>query len=213
MFFFFFFDEKKSIGLTQFIDFTVRQTMLAKMTKVNEIKNQGPYHPAKDHWKQLREGIKLCCEQNKSFDTLDALIHDVHEKKVQSYTEAIKAFKKFVRNKELQWFDPPRAKWTAENDLTIRANADLGLLINGEPHLIKLFFKGDTEKITARNIQPILFLMMQAQYESECSPNTVYSVLNVKTAKLHTMSQTNPKILQALQLEAQTFKTIWDSSN
>lgn len=202
---------KFSVGLTQFIDFTVRQTMLAKMNKVNDIKNQGEYHPVKDHWKQLRERIKLCYEQHQSLDQLDSLLTEVHERKINSYTEAIKALKKFTRNKKIEWFDPPKSIWTSTNGLVVRSSPELGLVIDGVPHLIKLFFKGSTEKINERNIQPILTLMLEAQAKDPYPPNIVFAVLNVKTAKIHVATQANPKILQALQLEAQTFENIWRS--
>ncbi len=201
--------EKLSVGLTQFIDFTVRQTMLAKMNKITEIKNQGDYHPVKDHWKQLRERIKFCYEKNQSLENLDALLSEAHERKINSYTQAIKAFKKFTRNKEIEWFDPPKSLWTSNNGLIVRSSPELGLVIDGIPHLIKLFFKGNTEKINERNIQPILTLMLEARCNDPIPENIVYAVLNVKTAKLHVASQTNSKILQALQLEAQTYENIW----
>ena len=185
--------------------------MLAKMNKITEIKNQGDYHPVKDHWKQLRDRIKLCYEKNQSLDDLDSLLTEVHERKMNSYTQAIKALKKFTRNKKIEWFDPPKSFWTSKNGLVVRSSPELGLVIDGVPHLIKLFFKGTTEKINERNLQPILTLMLEAQYKDPYPSNIVFAVLNVKTAKLHVATQANPKILQALQLEAQTFETIWKS--
>ncbi len=202
---------KPSIGLTQFIDFTVKQTMISKMNKVTEIKHQGDYHPARDHWKQLRERIKLCYEQNKSLETLDSLLDEIHERKINSYKDTIKAFKKFVRNKDIEWFDPPKAFWTSDNGLVVRGTPELGLVINGTPHLIKLFFKGDTVKLNARNIKPILNLMLAATYKSPYPPNTVFGVLNIKSGKLHADQETDDKVLKALNLEAQTFLNIWET--
>lgn len=51
--------------------------------------------------------------------------------------------------------------------------------------------------------------MLEAQCNDPTPSNIVYAVLNVKTAKLHVATQTDPKILQALQLEAQTYENIW----
>jgi hypothetical protein len=44
------------ISLTDFVDFVVRSGP-AKVTKVREIRERGPYAPALDFWKPLREGI------------------------------------------------------------------------------------------------------------------------------------------------------------
>ncbi|WP_042472874.1 hypothetical protein [Bacillus ndiopicus] len=208
---FFFFDNPKiSVGLTQFIDFTVKQTMLSKMNAVNKIKNQGEYHPAKDHWKQLRDRIKLCYEKNLPIDSLDSLLLEVHEKKVDSYSQAIKSFKKFVRNKDTQWFTPPKAIWKSDGELVVRATAEVGLYIDGKPYLIKLFFKGATEKITERNIKPILTLMSEASYEKPYPPDTAFCVFNTKTGKLHIGTQIDPELSKALRYEIKIFEDIWN---
>lgn len=48
---------KPSIGLTQFTDFTMKGST-AKTKFVKDIKYQGDYHPIKDYWKALRDGLK-----------------------------------------------------------------------------------------------------------------------------------------------------------
>lgn len=48
---------KPSIGLTQFTDFTMKGSA-AKTKFVKDIKYQGEYHPIKDYWKALRDGLK-----------------------------------------------------------------------------------------------------------------------------------------------------------
>ncbi|OCS84996.1 hypothetical protein B1A98_16770 [Bacillus badius] len=187
--------------------------MSAKINKVTEIKNQGDYHPAKDHWKQLREQIRYCCENGLSFDLLDNLPLSVHERKVNSYKEAIRSFKKFVRNKEISWFDPPKSHWNYSDQIVVRSTPELGLIIDGVPHLVKLFFKGNTEKITERNIKPILNLMVTSTREHECPENTVVCVLNIKNSKLHVERNASPAVLKALKYEALTFRNIWDGES
>ncbi|WP_339161726.1 hypothetical protein [Siminovitchia sp. FSL W7-1587] len=203
-------DKKPVIGLTQFIDFTVKQTMTAKINKVTEIKNQGEYHPARDHWKQLRERIRYCCENQLDFNVLDSLPEEVHERKANSYRKAVLSFKKFVKNKQISWFDPPKSHWNYSDQVVVRSTPELGLIIDDIPHLVKLFFKGNTEKITERNIKPILNLMLSSTREHQCPEGTVVSVLNIKKSRLFVEQSPSPKILKALKYEAITFRNIWD---
>ncbi|HEX4650911.1 MAG TPA: hypothetical protein VH250_05345, partial [Granulicella sp.] len=43
-----------NISLTEFIDFVLK-VGTAKVAKVQAVKNQAPYSPATDHWRQLRK--------------------------------------------------------------------------------------------------------------------------------------------------------------
>lgn len=43
-----------------------------------------------------------------------------------------------MRNKEITWFDPGKATWHSD-ELSVRSNPELGLIIDGKAYLIKLF--------------------------------------------------------------------------
>jgi hypothetical protein len=200
--------KKVAIGLTQFIDFTVKGSE-AKTNMVRKIKYQEDYHPSFDYWKQLREGIIKYHEQGLELDFFTSLVEGVDPKKKPNYIEAIKQYKKFLRNKDVVWFDPGKASWLG-NELNVRASSELGLIIDGEPHIIKLYLKGKNEKIDKRTIKTALTLLNTATYEKTYNFNVNRSVLNLQKNKFFTDNTVNADKLIALESEATQFMYIWN---
>ncbi|KRI88964.1 hypothetical protein APC20_03575, partial [Acinetobacter baumannii] len=141
-----------------FLDFTLKGSGAAKTNFVRRIKYQPDYHPAFDHWRQLRNEIKKIHENDLDIATLDNLLNIVDQKKKKSYQEAIKQYKKFVKGKQIEWFDSGKSHWMFDN-LLVRSTPEIGLIIDGKPHLIKLYFKGRSERIDTHNIKSTLTLM------------------------------------------------------
>ncbi|WP_282154836.1 hypothetical protein [Cytobacillus gottheilii] len=200
--------NKVAIGLTQFIDFTVKGSE-AKTNMVRKIKYQEDYHPSFDYWKKLREGITKFHQENLSFDYFDSLIDGLDEKKKPNYIEYIKQYKKFLRNKDIVWFDPGKAIWVGD-ELNVRASSELGLIIDGEPNLIKLYFKGKNERIDNRNIRTTLTLLNSATKQQSYNFETNNSVLNISKNKFYTDNNVNADKLIALESEASQFMYIWN---
>jgi hypothetical protein len=200
--------NKVAIGLTQFIDFTVKGSA-AKTSMVRKIKYQDNYHPSFDYWKQLRDGIIKYHENGLELDFFDTLIEELDHKKKPNYIEAIKQYKKFLRNKDVVWFDPGKATWVGA-ELNVRASSELGLIINGQPHLLKLYFKGKNEKVDNRNIKTALTLLNSAFYEKSYNFDINYSVLNIQKNKFYTDNNINADKLIALESEASQFMYIWN---
>jgi hypothetical protein len=200
--------KKVAIGLTQFIDFTVKGSE-AKTNMVRKIKYQEDYHPSFDYWKQLRDGIIKYHEQGLELDFFTSLVEGVDPKKKTNYIEAIKQYKKFLRNKDVVWFDPGKASWLG-NELNVRASSELGLIIDGEPHIIKLYLKGKNEKIDKRTIKTALTLLNTATYEKTYNFNVNRSVLNLQKNKFFTDNTVNADKLIALESEATQFMYIWN---
>ncbi len=90
---------KPSIGLTQFTDFTMKGSA-AKTKFVKDIKYQGDYHPIKDYWRVLREGLKKYHENRYNDSYLLAIIDDAIPARQKNYQEAVKAYLKFLKNKK-----------------------------------------------------------------------------------------------------------------
>jgi hypothetical protein len=200
---------KPSVGLTQFIDFTIKSSS-AKINMVRKIKYQDAYHPSFDYWKQLREAIITFHEQDLSFDYFETLIQNVDVRKKENYIFAIKQYRKFLKDKDISWFNPGKATWVS-NELVVRSSPELGLIIDGEPHLIKLYFKGEREKINRRNISTALTLLNTSIYEEDHGPYINRSVLNIHKSKLFTDATVNQDKLIALHSEAAQFMYIWNS--
>ncbi|MGE1000528.1 hypothetical protein ACQGR7_25940, partial [Bacillus sp. Gnz1/3] len=153
------------VGLTQFLDFTLKSSA-AKTNFVKNLKSQPEYHPVFDYWKQLRETVIKFHKNKLSFDCFEALVQAVDQKKKQNYIDVLKQYKKFITNKDVSWFDPGKSHWLSDN-LIVRSSPELGLLINDEPHLIKLFFKGKKERIDKYNINSTLTLLNESTFSNE----------------------------------------------
>ncbi|WP_262174240.1 hypothetical protein [Saccharococcus sp. Marseille-Q5394] len=199
---------KVDIGLTQFIDFTVKGSS-AKMNMVRKIKYQDDYHPALDYWKQLRDGIIKYHSEHHKPEFLDTLIQSVDEKKKENYTFAIRQYRKFLKNKDVSWFNPGKARWISD-ELAVRSSPELGLMIDGEPHLIKLYFKGKKEKVDKRTTQTVLALLNSSFYEEKHSEAVHHSVLNIQKNNFITDNNCNDDQLIALESEAAQFIYIWN---
>ncbi|RJF32071.1 hypothetical protein D4741_20075 [Pseudoalteromonas gelatinilytica] len=195
------------LGLTQFIKYTLKGSG-AQARAVREIKYQDEYHPAFDYWKVLREGIIKYHSEGHNNDYLYTLLNSVEQKKQENYREAVKKYLKFMKNKNVQWFDPGRAFWSIEN-MKVRSTPELGLIIDGQPHLIKLYFTGKKEKMDKRICKDSLTLMQSSIFDTEPSNETKFSILNIQKSKLITNDKLNQDDLIALEAQAIQFMYIW----
>lgn len=197
------------VGLSQFIDFSLKQGS-SKVRIVRDVKNQPDYHPSRDFWKVLRQGIRDMHSNDLPLSYLEGLILKVNDKKRAHYVQAIKAYTSYFKRKDVSWFDPGKSYW-AHDRLFVRSSPEIGLIINDEPHLIKLYFKEDSKTMVQRQTATILTLMRESTYGNEFAFTPHISMLNVKKKKLFTItSPPTPDSLLALQAEANYFGFLWD---
>ena len=169
-----------TISLTKFIDF-VAKAGSSKMTIVKQIKYSEEYQPALDFWKTLREGIVEKHEQNKDKKFLDRISGSLtDQKKIKIYPDRIKQYKSWLGRKTTEWFQPPYKECTF-GDLKIHLNPELGLIVNGEPMVIKLYFKA--EPLSKAKADIILVLMTKYLDDSPVEGRK-YCVLDVAQKKL-----------------------------
>lgn len=195
------------LSLTDFVDFVV-SSGTPKLTKVKTVKERGDYHPAYDFWKALRDGIIEFHRNNRTDkNELDNILVTINDaKKLSRYPEYIRAYKKFLGRKRMQWFHPPSASW-GPSGIEIRVNPELGLRINGELYVIKLYFKSD--RLSKQRTAIILKLMQTAL--APCFQTEVrYGLLDVGHAKLHDDPPLDDTLLALLEGEATSFLTVWN---
>lgn len=189
-----------SISLTEFIDFVLK-VGTAKVTKVKAIKKQPPYSPATDHWRQLRNHVVDFHEG--TAPGLSFAATGANEKKERLYKLAIVGYKKFLGKKSHDWFKPHKAKWS-HLDLVVSINPELGLVIEGKKHLIKLYLK--EEKLTKARINIVIGMMRQS------FPAKAYevAVLDVIRGQMYKGSENDISLKALLEGEAATFVAIWN---
>ena len=182
------------ISLTDFVDFVIKSGT-PRITKVKEIKSREQYNPAWDYWKQLREGIHDFHQNGaRNKHELDDILDRVQDqRKARRYSAHIKAYKQFLGQKRVRWFDPPRDNWTFEY-LSVKVNPELGLRIDRTNFLVKLYFKDESP---TKNRLAIVSKMMEIVLRRQAPKGTRMAVLDVANGKLHTPTVPIP-LLSAL---------------
>lgn len=128
------------ISLTDFVDF-VAKSGSPKLTLVRQLKSRGDYDPVEDFWRKLRMGIVEFHEKSKEKSWLDGITAGLTDiKKIKNYPNVIAQYKSFLGRKAITWFKPPFIHWK-HGGLDVRVNPELGLVINGKRHIVKLYFK------------------------------------------------------------------------
>ena len=195
------------ISLTDFIDY-VSKIGTSKFTVVNQIHSRDEYHPAFDFWKPLREGIIDFHKFDKDKSELDNILNELTDKKkINRYPLLIESYKTFIGRKKIEWFDPPFKEWKT-NDLRVRLNPELGLDINGNLYIIKLYFK--TDKLSQMKADLIL-LLMNTKLKKGDFKDATFAVLDVERNKLFEKTKLSKIHLSLLEGEALSFVNIWNS--
>ena len=200
------------ISLTDFIDFSIKNGP-SRRSKVKEIKNREDYHPATDYWKQLRDGLAEFHKKSYSVGYLDSIVNHAHDKKKDNYKLVCDRYKSFLGKKNIEWFDPHKETW-AFSGLGIRVNPELGLIINGKPHIIKMYFKEDPSKsdtlLNKRRLESIFYLL-EDRIKPFHSDEIQLSVFNAKTGKLINQTKQVDGIKEILESDALAFMHLWNN--
>ena len=199
-------NESKTISLTDFIDF-VSKTGSTKQTQVSKVKNRDSYHPAKDYYKYIREGIVETHQNDGGKKELKALIENATDpRKIENYKTTIDGYIKFLGRKEVTWLEPPFKHWIT-GDLNIKINPEIGLEIDGKPIYLKLYFKADKlSKIKASQIMNLL----ESELRKEVTEDAVFGVLDIQRGKAFINESKDTTLLPLLIGEAMSFQAIWD---
>ena len=194
-----------TISLTDFVDFLAKSG-IPKLSHVRHLKSRGDYSPAEDFWRQLHDGI---IEFHKSGQTnkklLDGICGAVTDKKKRAnYLNAVRQYKSFLGRKNVKWFKPPHTKWR-HGKLSVAIEPDLGLIINGNRHIVTLYFKGTPLTIAKAE----MYLVMMENSRSSAKPTDALAILDVQRKKLISSTSPSHTLVPLLEGEAQAFTTVW----
>lgn len=200
---------KAAISLTEFMNFSTRKSTNSRMSAVKTIKYKGDYHPAFDYWKQLRDEIKRVLEKELPIETLNNLIYSISEDKVENYKRNINAFISFYKKYSPEYFDVGKAVWTFDENLSVRANPELGLIISGVPHLVKIHYKSTNKDVSKQTVNTTLTAMQLATAEFPLPENPSFSVLNLTNKKLYSTDKLLDDDVTLLTADAFQFSYLW----
>jgi hypothetical protein len=125
------------ISLLTFVDYYYTPS-LHKDAKMQEFGQN--YGREKDLYKIIRETIIRTHKKNLLPTALNqALVGLTDQTKIKHYPLIIDAYKEWWGNNNIKWLKPPKAPYI-RHGVQISVNPELGLVINGTPYLIKLYF-------------------------------------------------------------------------
>lgn len=197
------------ISLTEFVDFVIKSGT-PKLTQVRSIKRQheAGYEPSHDYYRKLRDGIVEFHQQGRDKKYLDRLSAGIVDKnKSNTYPQLVNAYKKFLGRKQVDWFEPAKASWS-HGALRVRVNPELGLSLNGDDHLVKLYFKD--LKLTKDRIAIISHMMMSTVGAS--ADGLRVALLDVRNSKIHVFDALDPSLAPLLEGEALSFYRIYQGA-
>ena len=190
-----------AVSLTVFVDF-VSKSGTPKATVVRQWKNKDDYSVATDYYKRIRDAI---IELHRTGTQISNLAAGAAKHKQVNYHAVAKGHKKWVGKKNLVWFEPPSRVWV-QDDLEVSVNPELGLEVEGVPHLIKLYFKADK---LAKNRVDLITHLMSVTLGKRMPSGCVMGVLDLRNAKLITPTVPISGLTAQLQAEAAYWNTLW----
>ncbi|ULQ52161.1 hypothetical protein [Flavihumibacter fluvii] len=184
------------VPLTSFVDFIIK-TGRPKLTCAKKIKKDSAeeYDPMTDYYKRFREAIQEMHKKDLPKKQLSSIIGHLPASKRDNYQEMVGGYRKFLGSKDVKWFKPPRKDWQ-HSGLTIPINPELGLEIEGEKHVIKLYLKA--EKPSKDRLASILALM----YTCFSTEGYLYAVLDVRNARLYLFEDSMLELMPLVEGEA-----------
>lgn len=193
------------LSLTDLVDI-VSTAGTPKLTRVKRLKYRPPYHPAFDFYKPFREHIIRNHRAGQGRAELPQVLSVVtDEKKLSNYPQLVTGYRKWWGRKKIEWFEPPSDIWSI-GDVGVRVNPELGLSINGQPHLVKLYMKADG---LARNRIHVITHLMHETLQDQCDPDTQMAVLDVRRSKLIKPTVPVTSLSALLQGELAYIASIW----
>lgn len=193
------------ITLTDFID-VVTKSGSPKATKVAQLKNRDVYDPATDFYKAFREGLVLIHKNGGSKDELASLAKGLKDpKKVANYPLMIKGYKKWWGNKSLAWFNPPGSTYS-QAGFDVAVNPEIGLTINGQRHVLKLFLK--TDPLTKTRADLIVTLMAHVLGPMD-KTDTEFCAIDVRNGKSYSHSSTGKNFKPMVDAELSYIASLW----
>jgi hypothetical protein len=192
------------ISLTDLVDI-VSKAGGPKATKVAQVKNRDDYLPATDFYKQFRDGVVSIHKAGGARADLSKILKGVVERvRLANYPAVIEGYKKWWGKKVISWFQPP-SEIFSRDEIDVSINPELGLIINGEKHLVKLYLK--SEKLSKSKADLITGLMEEVLGPK--SPGAKMCVLDVRNSKLFIGSGHGAGLLPMVEAELAYIAKLW----
>ena len=166
-----------SVSTQELVDF-VLTSGTGRITQVKQMK-VGVH--VTDFYRPVREAIADMHRSGLAESVLDDMLSslmDPRERRI--FPKVVNGYKKFLRSGKATWFEPPMRDYSL-GPVSVSVVPEIGLLIDGRPHVIKLYFRGDP--LSPQRILVTNQLLTNAL--STTWPGTVFATLDVRRARLY----------------------------
>jgi hypothetical protein len=193
------------LSLTDLVDI-VSKAGSPKATKVKQVKNRQDYNPATDFYKPLRERLVALHQAGKPKGELDSILHGLtDQKKISTYPSLIEGYRKWWGTKALAWYQPPGATYS-HSGIDVSVNPELGLTINGVPHVVKLYLKDDDVN---KSKMDLITALMEHCLRAKVGPAPIMSVLDVRGSRLYTLGANAANQRAIIDAELSYVAALW----
>lgn len=193
------------IVLSDFVEIA-HTSGLPKAAKIAEIKHRGPYDPRCDFYKRLRDRVEAVHEEGLPKASLQEVLDGLRDrKKAKHYPELVRAYMKWWGRKQLRWTRPPRGHF-AESGVDILVNPDVGLVFDGRPHYLKLYFKNDR---LSRSRVAIATHLMELSLRDMVGDSAVFGVMDVRRGRVIPTGNATATLSACLHAELAYIASVW----
>ncbi|MBN1461645.1 MAG: hypothetical protein JXA57_19105 [Armatimonadetes bacterium] len=161
-----------------------------------------------DYYKQVREGMVRVHKRGESIDKLADIINKVHHDKQPHVARVVKAYIQWCEGHVLEFFPARKGYWQAHG-VDVRVNPELGLVIDGVPHLIKVNFTKSPVPVAEAKIMAHL---MHRALAPQVPENCVMAVLDLATDTLYGSTKPSPELDAVLDEHAAEVWELWEQA-
>ena len=195
-----------SISLNEFMQFIIKPGYARKrFVELKKEARQKDYTPIEDYWRRFRNGVISLCKGKITIEDLRELKEDLPDNKVVNYKEAIDGFITFIKNKKVDWVEPPRKK-TKISSLRVDVNPEIGFRYRGQVYFAKLFMSSKVS-LDRKNADYILSVM-EHELRDKVEKDAVFSIIDAKSGRKYDYRGVD-KYLDA-EVEAESFISYWN---
>lgn len=175
-----------TIPLSTFVDYTLSMGVgrlsavrAAARNTSSPAKSDGFYVPLRDMIADAHRAGPLTRADNRVMAAVMALPDD--ERAMRVFPKIVSSYYRFVeRYKSVCWFEPPMRDFPI-GPAVVRVDPDFGLLIDGRPYIVKVYWRGDPA--APQHFAITTTIMAQAMQVTW--PGTVLAALDVRRGKLY----------------------------
>lgn len=182
-----------------------------ELVRVCKIQSTTPWSPLSDPYRRLIRTIQAVHAEGRPISDIEKAVRAERDpKRRQTISEAAAAYEEWLGDVDAECFPVAPTNWVVA-DAQVRVNPELGLVIDGVRHLVKLHFK-KVDTLSETDASIIIHVMRDALARS-AGEDCVMCVLDVRRGRLWVEgSQVSRLLPEALIAAASDLGARWNEA-